>query len=207
MPSPEQNISPTPTQALDRLVEGNQRFQDGQPHHRDPKAERQATCNTQKPFAIVLSCIDSRVSVERVFDQGLGELLNTRIAGNVVSEEVLGSLEFGCAEVGAGLIVVMGHTKCRAIHGACDGLEAGHMTVLLEKIRAAVRSTADPEDPTQRNSQNETFVANVTQSNTELSIATIRDQSKILRDLERDGVIKIVGALYDIETGVVEFLR
>ena len=205
MPNSKPNIGLTLDQTLEQLAEGNHRFRDGRPLHRDPKIERQATCDTQEPFAAVLSCIDSRVPVERVFDQGLGELLSTRVAGNVVSNDILGSLEFGCEVVGAKLIVVMGHTKCRAIHNACDGLEFGHMTALLERIRVAVRSTVVPEDPKQRTSQNATFVADVTQRNIELAITSIRERSNILRDLEDSGSIAIVGALYDIETGGVEF--
>ena len=163
------------------------------------------TSEGQFPFATILSCIDSRVSAELVFDQGLGDVFSVRIAGNFVNEDILGSMEFACKLAGTKLIVVLGHTSCGAIKGACDDAKMGNLTKLIEKITPAVSATKEPKDASLRNSKNLEFVDTVSKKNVELTIDRIHAESPILSEMEKNGEIRIVGAMYDINTGEVKF--
>ncbi|TDL99393.1 MAG: carbonic anhydrase [Flavobacteriaceae bacterium] len=164
-----------------------------------------STRDGQFPFATILSCIDSRVSAELVFDQGLGDIFSIRIAGNFVNQDILGSMEFACKIAGSKLIVVLGHTSCGAIKGACDDAKMGNLTHLLEKIKPAVASVKLPEEPANRTSKNDQFVDEVAKNNVSLAIDKIRIESPILKEMEDKGEIKIVGALYDVHNGRVDF--
>jgi carbonic anhydrase len=157
----------------------------------------------QFPFAAILSCIDSRTSAELIFDQGLGDILSIRIAGNILNEDILGSMELACKIAGSKLIVVLGHTKCGAIEGACNNIELGHITTLLKKIKPAIEK--ETETKTERNAGNSTFVKNVTTINVSLTVQKIREQSSLLVEMEKADQIKIVGGLYDLDTGQVTF--
>ena len=159
----------------------------------------------QFPFATVLSCIDSRVSSELIFDQGLGDIFSIRIAGNFVNEDILGSMEFACKLAGTRLIVVLGHTACGAVKGACDDAKLGNLTTLLNKIKPAVIGVSSPVDVTLRNSSNSVFVDNVATKNVELTIDRILNESDVLSEMKRKGEIQIVGAMYDVKTGIVNF--
>ncbi len=198
-------VAMSPTLALQQLTEGNQRFRENRRLERDLQAEVRATSAGQYPFAAVLSCIDSRASAEIVFDQGLGAIFSARLAGNVVNEDVLGSIEFSCKAAGAKLVVVLGHTHCGAVKGACDGVQLGNLTNMLAKIQPALAATPEPADPAQRNSANAAFVDEVARKNVALAVESIREHSPVLRELEDSGAIEIVGAMYDVETGEVEF--
>ena len=156
-------------------------------------------------FLSLLSCIDSRVSAELVFDQGLGDIFSVRIAGNFVNEDILGSMEFGCKLAGTNLIVVLGHTSCGAIKGACDHARLGNLTALIKKIEPAVDAVKEPTDESLRNSKNLDFVDSVSAKNVELTIDNIRKQSPVLAEMEENGEVMIVGAMYDIATGAVDF--
>jgi carbonic anhydrase len=195
----------TPEKALQFLKEGNQRFQQNLKANRNLLEQVNDTSDGQFPFATILSCIDSRVSAELVFDQGLGDIFSVRIAGNFVNEDILGSMEFACKLAGTKVIVVLGHTSCGAIKGACDDAKLGNLTAMLSKIKPAVNSIAEPKEADLRNSKNLDFVDNVSKKNVELSIERIRDESPVLAEMENNGEIKIVGAMYDINTGAVEF--
>lgn len=195
----------TPKKALDFLKEGNQRFQNNLKANRNLLEQVNDTSEGQFPFATILSCIDSRVSAELVFDQGLGDIFSVRIAGNFVNEDILGSMEFACKLAGTKLIVVLGHTSCGAIKGACDDAKMGNLTKLIEKITPAVKAVSEPKDSSLRNSQNLEFVDNVSKRNVELTIERIHKESPILTEMEKNGEILIVGAMYDINTGEVEF--
>ncbi|MEX1026087.1 MAG: carbonic anhydrase family protein [Planctomycetota bacterium] len=194
----------TPRKALDELLEGNRRFQSGTTETRDLRRQIAATREGQWPIAAILSCIDSRVSAELVFDAGIGTVFSARVAGNFVNDDLLGSLEYGCKVAGAPLLMVLGHTACGAIKGACDGVELGHVTGLLQKLRPAVDAVTEPADPAQRTSENRAFVDAVVRRNVERTVAAIREQSSVLSELEASGAIQIVGAVYDLETGAVE---
>jgi len=195
----------TPAMALDLLKEGNLRFVNNGQVARDLLGQVDDTSVGQYPFATVLSCIDSRVSSELIFDQGIGDIFSVRIAGNFVNRDILGSMEFACKLAGTKIIVVLGHTSCGAVKGACDNAELGNLTHMLEKIKPAVNAVVEPADPSKRNSQNITFVNNVARRNVELTIERIKKESVILADLEEDGDIVIVGGMYDIATGKVTF--
>jgi carbonic anhydrase len=195
----------TPEKALDFLKEGNQRFQQNLKANRNLLEQVNDTSDGQFPFATILSCIDSRVSAELVFDQGLGDIFSVRIAGNFVNIDILGSMEFACKLAGTKVIVVLGHTSCGAIKGACDDAKLGNLTAMLSKIKPAVNSIAEPKEAGLRNSKNLDFVDNVSKKNVELSIERIREESPVLAEMENNGEIKIVGAMYDINTGAVEF--
>lgn len=193
----------TPAQILAHFKAGNTRFVSGKPRHQNYMAEVKATAAGQFPLASVVSCIDSRAPAEIVFDQGIGDLFNARVAGNIVNEDILGSLEFAHKVVGAKLLVVMGHTSCGAIKGACDDAQLGNLTGLIGKIKPAVSLvSADVKD---RTSKNDAFVEMVAESNVRLTVQTIRDKSPILREMEQKGEILIVGAMYDVATGKVKF--
>lgn len=195
-----------PQMALEMLQNGNNRFVKNKPLPREFNNQITQTANGQFPFAIVLSCVDSRIPTEIVFDQGIGDIFNARVAGNIVSEDILGSMEFACKFAGAKLVVVMGHTSCGAVKGACDGVQAGNLTQLLEKITPAVEGvkTAPHE---KRSSENSDFVDRVAVKNVELTVEDIREQSPILSEMLKAGEIDIVKAMYDVATGQVEFLK
>ena len=201
----ETQATMTPQKSLQFLKEGNQRFQNNLKANRNLLEQVNDTSEGQFPFATILSCIDSRVSAELVFDQGLGDIFSVRIAGNFVNEDILGSMEFACKLAGTKLIVVLGHTSCGAVKGACDDAKMGNLTKLIEKITPAVKAVIEPSDTNLRNSKNTEFVDNVAQVNVKLTIERIRKESPILADMEKNGEIMIVGAMYDINTGAVEF--
>jgi len=195
----------TPEKALDFLKEGNARFQNNLKANRNLLEQVNDTSEGQFPFATILSCIDSRVSSELVFDQGLGDIFSVRIAGNFVNEDILGSMEFGCKLAGTKLIVVLGHTSCGAIKGACDKAEMGNLTKLIEKITPAVNAVKEPKEENLRTSSNLDFVDSVAEKNVLLTIKRIHNESPILKEMEDNGEIKIVGAMYDINSGSVNF--
>ncbi|WP_207426734.1 carbonic anhydrase family protein [Pedobacter sp. SYSU D00535] len=195
----------TPAQAIDILKKGNERFINNLKANRNLLQQVNETSAGQHPFAVILSCIDSRTSAELIFDQGLGDVFSARIAGNILNEDILGSMEFACKVAGSKAVVVLGHTKCGAIKGACDGVELGNLTKLIEKITPAVKSeTSTTED---RTSKNSTFVDNVAEINVHLTIDRIRKESPILAEMEKEGAIKIVGGMYNVETGAVDFFE
>mgnify|MGYP003630263017 CR=1 FL=1 len=197
----------TPSQALTLLQEGNARFRNKSMADRDLLEQVQDTRGGQWPFAAVLSCIDSRVSSELIFDQGIGDIFSVRIAGNFANEDILGSLEFSCKAAGAKLIVVLGHKHCGAVKGACDGVELGNLTQMLAKLQPAVNSVSEPSDASQRNSKNGDFVQAVAVSNVRMTIAKILEGSPVLREMQDAGEILVVGGMYDVESGTVEFLQ
>ena len=191
----------TPQQVLDRFRRGNERFASGHSTRRDYLRQVAATAAGQYPLASVVSCVDSRAPAEILFDQGIGDLFNARVAGNVVNEDILGSLEFGSRVMGAKLVVVLGHTSCGAIKGACDDVKFGNLTALLARIKPALEAV--PNDGQDRSSKNHAFVELAAESNVRLAVQTIRDQSPVLREMEQKGEILIVGAMYDVKTGKV----
>lgn len=195
----------TPNKALNFLKEGNQRFQNNLKANRNLLEQVNDTSDGQFPFATILSCIDSRVSAELVFDQGLGDIFSIRIAGNFVNEDILGSMEFACKLAGTKLIVVLGHTSCGAVKGACDDAKMGNLTKLIEKITPAVNAVSEPTDTSLRNSSNLEFVDSVSEKNVNLTIERIHTESPILAEMEKNGEIMIVGAMYNIQTGDVKF--
>ncbi|HDZ14065.1 hypothetical protein LCGC14_0811970 [marine sediment metagenome] len=201
----ESQATMTPKKSLEFLIEGNKRFQNNLKANRNLLEQVNDTSEGQFPFATILSCIDSRVSAELVFDQGLGDVFSVRIAGNFVNEDILGSMEFGCKLAGTKLVVVLGHTSCGAIKGACDHARMGNLTALINKIEPAVAAVKDPVDESKRNSKNLDFVDKVSAKNVELTLENIRERSRILSDMEKNGEVMIVGAMYDISTGEVEF--
>ena len=193
----------TPRKALEFLQEGNKRFVNNLKVHRDLLEQANATIDGQWPFATILSCIDSRTSSELIFDQGLGDVFSVRIAGNIVNTDILGSMEFACKVAGSKLIVVLGHSKCGAIKGACDHIEMGNLTELLSKIQPAVyQEKTTTED---RTSKNATFVENVAKINVKRSVKSIIERSYILEQMLENGEIGIIGAMHNIETGKVKF--
>ena len=195
----------TPEKALQILKEGNLRFVNNLKVNRNLLQQANDTREGQWPFAVILSCIDSRTSSELIFDQGLGDIFSIRIAGNIVNTDIIGSLEFACKVAGSKLIVVMGHTKCGAIKGACDHIEMGNLTELLAKIQPAVYQETLTEDVSNRNSGNEAFVENVANINVKRSVKTIIDRSYILEQMIEKGEMAIIGAKHDLESGIVEF--
>lgn len=193
----------TPEKALALLREGNYRFVNNLKANRNLLQQVNETRDGQWPFATILSCIDSRTSAELIFDQGLGDVFSVRIAGNIINEDVLGSLEYGCKVAGSKIIIVLGHTKCGAVSGACDGLQMGHISTLLNKIQPAIYMETTIRE--NRNSSNPAFVNAVTHLNVERSVRLISEQSMILREMHQQGEIAITGAVYNVETGIVEF--
>ncbi|MDG2226070.1 MAG: carbonic anhydrase family protein [Schleiferiaceae bacterium] len=202
----ETQATMTPDKSLNYLKEGNIRFLNNIKANRDLLGQVNHTSNGQFPFATILSCIDSRVSAELVFDQGLGDIFSVRIAGNFVNEDILGSMEFACKLAGTKLIVVLGHTSCGAIKGACDDVKLGNLTNMLANIKPAVAAVREPKDTNYRNSRNIEFVDNVATKNVQLTIARIMDESPVLSEMQNNGEIKIIGAIYDINTGAAKFL-
>ncbi|WP_395066182.1 carbonic anhydrase family protein [Flavobacterium sp.] len=199
----ELQSSITPRKALEILKGGNQRFIKNLQAHRDLLEQVNDTRDGQWPFAIILSCIDSRTSAELIFDQGLGDIFSVRIAGNIVNSDILGSMEFACKIAGSKLIVVLGHSKCGAIKGACDHVEMGNLTELLSKIQPAVYE--EKTITTDRTSKNGEFVENVSQINVKRSVKNIIERSFILEQMIENGEIGVVGAMHNIETGDVTF--
>lgn len=193
----------TPTMALNLLKEGNKRFVNNLKINRNLLQQANETSDGQHPFAVILSCIDSRTSAELIFDQGLGDIFSARIAGNIVNEDILGSMEFGCKVAGAKIIVVLGHTKCGAIKGACDNVELGNLTSLISKIKPAVdQETTTTEN---RTSSNANFVENVAELNVSLSVKNILLKSPIIAEMVKNEEITIVGGVHDISSGEVKF--
>ena len=194
----------SPSLAVEMLKAGNNRFTNGNPINRNLHEQVKDTATGQYPFASVVSCIDSRIPTEMVFDQGIGDIFNARVAGNFVNTDILGSLEFACKLAGSKVIVVMGHTSCGAVKGACDQAKLGNLTQMLDKIMPAVRAvTTLPH--VARDSSNIEFVNKVAQKNVEMTIENIKIQSPVLNEMFEDGEIEIVGAMYDVKTGVVHF--
>lgn len=193
----------TPDQALDLLQKGNQRFIQNLRFNRNLLQQVNETADGQYPFATILSCIDSRTPAELIFDQGLGDIFSVRIAGNIVNEDIIGSLEFACKVAGSKLIVVLGHTNCGAIKGACDDAHLGYLTQLLEKIKPAINLEKSFKD--NRNGSNLAYVNEVAQINIKNSIQIILNKSNIIKELKEQGTIKIIGGLYDVASGEVLF--
>ena len=201
----ETQATMTPQKSLQYLKEGNQRFQNNLKANRNLLEQVNDTSDGQFPFATILSCIDSRVSAELVFDQGLGDIFSVRVAGNIVNEDILGSMEFACKLAGTELIVVLGHTSCGAVKGACDHVEMGNLTKLVQKITPAVNAVVEPKDESLRTSKNLDFVDNVSHMNVQIMIDRIHAESPILTEMEKNDEIKIIGAMYDVNTGEVKF--
>tara|TARA_B100000242_G_C42980246_1_gene454954 strand:- start:211 stop:837 length:627 start_codon:yes stop_codon:yes gene_type:complete len=196
----------TPDKSLNELRLGNQRFVNKNQLNRDLLQQVKQTSAGQYPFATILSCIDSRVSSELIFDQGIGDIFSVRIAGNFVNEDILGSMEFACKLAGTKLILVLGHTACGAVKGACDHARLGNLTALINKIEPAVEAVTEPKEESQRNSSNINFVNTVAEKNVEMTISNIRSSSPVLAEMEEQGSIKIIGGMYDIDTGIVHFM-
>jgi len=196
----------TPAKALELLKEGNQRFIAKEQVERDLNLQVEQTSAGQYPFATVLSCIDSRVPAELVFDQGIGDIFSVRIAGNFVNTDILGSMEFASKLAGTKLILVLGHTACGAVKGACDHAELGNLTEMLGNIAPAVNAVTEPSAAAERTSANIDFVNAVGTKNVALTIERIRKESPVLAEMEQAGEIQIVGGMYDIATGKVNFL-
>ncbi len=199
----QQNI--TPEQALQILKDGNARFVNNLKANRDLLQQANETRNGQYPFATILSCIDSRTSAELIFDQGLGDIFSIRIAGNIVNTDIIGSMEFACKLAGSKLLVVLGHTSCGAVKGACDHVEMGNLTELLAKLQPAVYQEKTVSDPKKRNSKNTDFVESVASINVRRTVHAIVERSYILEQMIEKGEIGIIGAMHNLETGIVEF--
>jgi len=194
-----------PDMAVRLLIAGNTRFVENRQAGRNLMTQMVNTSKGQYPFATVLSCIDSRVSSELIFDQGIGDIFSVRIAGNFINSDILGSMEFACKLAGTKVILVLGHTSCGAVKGACDNAKLGNLTGMLDKIKPAVNQVSEPVDPSKRNSKNIEFVNTVAKKNVELSIERIMAESPVLAEMKSSGEIDIVGGMYDISTGMVEF--
>ena len=192
----------TPDQIIALMKIGNQRFRLGKESPHDYLAQQQASAKGQYPAAVILSCIDSRAPAETIMDLGIGDTFNARVAGAVANDDIIGSMEFACKVAGAKVVLVMGHTACGAIKGAIDNVQLGNLTGLLAKIRPAVNAT---EYQGERSAKNYDFVDAVAHKNVELTMADIRRRSAVLTELESSGAIKIVGAMYNLESGVIEF--
>ena len=190
----------TPLDAHSILVEGNKRFVQNVKAQRDLREQVLETSVGQYPFAVILSCIDSRVPVELVFDQGIGDIFSVRVAGNIINEDVLGSMEYACKVAGSKIVVAMGHTKCGAVTAACNNVELGNITPLLQKIKPAVDLIQSETEE-----MNDKAIEKVSVQNVHLSIDRIRNESSILSEMEKNGEIEIVGALYNVSTAEVKF--
>src|SRR6516225_752793 len=199
----EQRDSMTPSQIIDELKKGNERFRSGKMTSRDYLAEKRASASGQYPAAVVLGCLDSRVPAEIIFDTGIGDAFVGRVAGNVVNDDMLGSMEFACGVSGAKVVLVVGHTACGAVKGAIDDVVLGNLTGLLARIKPAISATKFDGE---KSSKNAGYVDAVARTNVVLGIAEIRRRSPILEDLEKKGKIKIAGAMYDLSSGAVNFV-
>ena len=195
----------SPSSVLDDLLEGNKRFVNGNGLATDHKSMVEQTTSGQFPKAVILSCIDSRVPVEIVFDQAIGDIFVARVAGNFENTDILGSMEYSCKVAGSKLVLVLGHESCGAVKAACDGVELGNITALLDNIMPAVRKAADEVDG-EANSGNPAFVNKSIENNVNLTIERIRDKSPILKEMEDNGQIKIVGGVYSLKDGSVKML-
>jgi carbonic anhydrase len=193
----------TPHQVLDVLRKGNERFVNNLKANRNLLQQVNETSDGQHPMAIVLSCIDSRTSAELVFDQGLGDIFSARIAGNVLNDDILGSMEFACKVAGAKAIVVLGHSKCGAVKGACDGVRLGNLSILLQKIDGAI--ALETETTNDRTAKNDAFVERVAELNVLLVKSQIMQRSPLLAQMVRDSEVAIAGGMYDVESGAVKF--
>jgi carbonic anhydrase len=192
----------TPDQIIEMMKQGNERFRAGKMSPHDYLAQKRATVAGQYPAAVILSCIDSRAPAEIILDAGIGDTFNARVAGNIANDDLLGSLEFACALAGAKVVLVMGHTACGAIKGAIDSAQLGNLTGLLNKIKPAVNATHYEGERTSKNAE---FVDEVAKTNVRLTIGTIHERSDVLAGLEKDGKIKIVGSMYHLAGGRVDF--
>jgi len=201
----EMQAAITPGMALNLLKEGNKRFINNLKINRNLLQQANETSDGQHPFAVILSCIDSRTSVELIFDQGLGDVFSVRIAGNIINEDILGSMEFACKVAGSKFIVVLGHSKCGAIKGACDHVEMGNLTALLSKIQPAVYD--EKTETETRNSSNSEFVEKVAAINVKRTVNAIIQRSPILSQMIERGEIGIIGGNHDIATGEVAFFE
>ncbi len=199
----EMQAAITPAMAIDLLKQGNKRFINNLKVNRNLLQQANETSDGQHPFAVILSCIDSRTSAELIFDQGLGDIFSIRIAGNIINEDILGSMEFGCKVAGSKIIVVLGHSKCGAVKGACDHVEMGNLTALLNKLQPAVN--AEKTITENRNSNNEEFVEKVATINVKRTVHAIMENSPILKDMIDKGEIGIIGGHHNISTGEVVF--
>jgi carbonic anhydrase len=199
----EQRDRMTPSQVVDELKKGNERFRMRKMAPRDYLAEKRSSAGGQYPAAVVLGCVDSRVPSEIIFDAGIGDMFVGRVAGNVVNDDMIGSMEFACAVSGAKLVLVLGHTACGAVKGAIDDVEMGNLTGLLARIKPAVSATKFEGE---KSSKNATYVDAVARTNVVLGIENIRRRSPILEALEKKGSIKITGAMYNLANGVVDFV-
>jgi len=199
----ERRDSMTPSQIIDELKKGNERFRTGKMAPRDYLAEKRSSAAGQYPAAVILGCVDSRVPAEIIFDAGIGDTFNGRVAGNVVNDDLLGSMEFACAVSGAKLVLVLGHTACGAIKGAIDDVILGNLTGLLARIKPAIPETKFEGE---KSSKNSAFVDAVARTNVKVALQDIRRRSPVLADLEKKGSIQITGAMYDLATGVVDFV-
>ncbi|MFL9585263.1 carbonic anhydrase [Stenotrophomonas sp. AB1(2024)] len=198
----EERDKMTPETIIEHFKQGNLRFRENRPAKHDYLAQKRSSASGQFPAAVILSCIDSRAPAEIVLDAGIGETFNTRIAGNISNDDILGSLEFACAVAGAKLVVVMGHTACGAVKGAIDNAELGHLTDLLDKIKPSIATTQYEGD---RSGKNYDFVDAVARRNVTLTVEGIRKSSSVLKDLEEGGKIRIIGSMYHLTGGQVEF--
>jgi carbonic anhydrase len=193
----------TPDQIISAMKKGNERFRSGTAHQHDYRGQKRASAAGQFPASVILSCIDSRAPAELILDSGIGETFNARIAGNIANDDLAGSLEFACAAAGAKVVLIMGHTSCGAIKGAIDNVQLGNLTGLLAKIKPAIDATHYEGERTGSNIE---FVDKVARVNVQNTIDDLRKHSEILASLEKDGKIRIVGAIYHLDTGKVEFL-
>ncbi len=199
----EQRDSMTPSQVIDELKKGNGRFRAGKMAPRDYLAEKRSSASGQYPAAVILGCVDSRVPAEIIFDAGIGDLFSGRVAGNVVNDDMLGSMEFACAVSGAKLVLVLGHTACGAIKGAIDDVELGNLTGLLARVKPAIPQTKFEGE---KSSKNPAYVDAVALTNVKVAIENTRRRSPVLEDLEKKGSIQITGAMYNLANGMVEFV-
>ena len=199
----EMQAALTPEKSIEILKKGNERFVNNLKANRNLLQQVNETSDGQHPFAVVLSCIDSRTSAELIFDQGLGDIFSVRIAGNIVNEDILGSMEFACKAAGANAIVVLGHTKCGAVKCACDDVKLGNLTVLLDKLKPAIN--AEKTVTNERNASNSEFVEKVASINVKMAMQQVLDKSPILKEMIAKKEIAMVGGMYDVESGVVEF--
>jgi carbonic anhydrase len=195
----------TPEEAIEVLKRGNERFVNNLKAHRNILDQINETADGQFPFAAILSCMDSRTSAELIFDPGLGDIFSIRIAGNILNEDILGSLEFATKIAGSKIILVLGHTKCGAITSACDNVRMGTLTNLLDKLNPAIGKETETQN--KRNGSNPSFVFNVTKLNVQMTIEKIREQSPIISELLNDGKIKLAAGIYNVDTGVVDFFK
>ena len=193
----------TPAMAIDILKQGNKRFVNNLKANRNLLEQANETSDGQHPFAVILSCIDSRTSAELIFDQGLGDIFSVRIAGNIINEDILGSMEFACKVAGSKVIVVLGHSKCGAIKGACDHVEMGNLTALLSKIQPAVYD--EKSETTDRSSSNPEFVEKVASINVKRTVNAIMERSPILKEMIQSGQLGIIGGMHSLADGHVDF--